>query len=470
MDALLLRTGVRVRAGVVLIILCTVISVQAQSIDEYVNKQLAARRIPAISVAVVRNGQVMVAKGYGVANVELGTPATENTVFQLASLTKQFTATAIMLLVEDGKLGLDDKLSSRVPELPAAWSGVTIRQLLNHTSGIKNLTDVKDFDKTIQQDLTQAEVLHLVADAPLDFPSGTKFSYSNTGYILLGMVIEKVSGKSYGDFMRERIFQPLGMTATRFNNRNDVVKNRAAGYLWEGETMRNANFVSPSQAFSAGALVSTAADMARWDIALGGEKLLGRKVLDSMFTPGKLADGSATKYGFGWGVDERKGHRMISHGGAIDGFSTYITRLVNDKLTVIVLCNLDGPHAQRIAQGIVEIYLPDLADPVAVAINDTAPEITAKLKAFLIRAAAGEFDRGDFTPEAQGTYFPDRVLQLKSFLGSLGSVKSFELVENEMRGEDRWRRYRYTGETGKALIGFALNKDQKIVGIGIRPE
>lgn len=440
-----------------------------QSVDELVNRQLTQRHIPGMSIAVVKDGKVVTAKGYGLANVELDVPATENTVYQLASVTKQFTATAIMLLVQDGKLTLDDKLSAKLSDLPASWGEVTVRQLLTHTSGIKNYTEVAGFDRHVREDMSHADVLKLVSAAPLDFPSGSKFHYSNTGFFLLGMIIEKLSGKSYGDFLSERIFQPLGMTATRFNDMHAVIKNRAAGYTFEQNSLRNANFVSPSQPFAAGGLISTVADMVKWDAALNGDKLLPRAVLESMWTPTKLTDGTTSNYGFGWGIDTKGSHRIIAHDGGIDGFSTAIVRLPADKLTVIVLANSDGARAETIAMEVGATYVPEVKDAPKPAIADALPESTAKLRAFLERAAAGKAELADFTADGQKFFFPDRINQLQGFMGSIGTIKSMELIEDEVRGEMRRRRYRVTGEKGAALIGFVIDNEGKIGGIGINP-
>jgi CubicO group peptidase (beta-lactamase class C family) len=445
-------------------------AVQAQSVDEIVVKQMAQRHVPGVSIAVVRDGKVVTAKGYGLANVELEAPATADTVYQLASVTKQFTATAILLLVQDGKLSLDDKASARLSNLPAAWANVTVRQLLSHTSGVPNYTAVPGFDKHVRADMTNDEVLKLVADAPLDFPSGSKFNYSNTGYYLLGMLIEKVSGKTYGEFISARIFQPLGMTASRFNDIHAVVKQRAAGYGWEDGGLRNADFVSPTQPFSAGALISTITDMIKWDAAMNQAKVLPQPILDSMWTATKLTDGSMSKYGFGWGVSEKKGHRMLEHSGGINGFSTDILRLPDDKLTVIVLTNSDSGQAPKIAKAIAATYVPEIADPPKAVIADASPADSQRLREFLNRGAAGTFNQDDFTADGQKFFFPDRINRLKGFLVSLGAIKSFELVEEEARPTGRRRQFRITGETGSALIGFILAADGKIEGIGISPE
>jgi D-alanyl-D-alanine carboxypeptidase len=445
-------------------------AVSAQSIDDYVNQQMTQHHIPGMSVSVIKDGKTLVSKGYGLANVELNVPATENTVYQLASVTKQFTATGIMMLVQEGKLGLDDKISAKLSDLPVIWANVTIRQLLTHTSGIKDYTSVSGFDKNVRCDMTKAEVLQLVADAPLDFPSGTKFNYSNTGYFLLGMIIEKVTGKVYGDFLRERIFQPLGMTATQFNDIHTVIKNRASGYMLDGQIIQNADFVSPTQPFAAGSLVSTVVDMAKWDAALDTEKLLPRAALDSMWVPAKLADGTVTTYGFGWGWQLKNGHPIAGHDGGINGFTTSIVRLLADHVTVIVLANLDVSGAGRIAHAIAGLYVPAVADAPVVAIADTTPELTAKQRDFLDRIKGGKAKPEEFTEQAQAFFFPDRIGKFQEFVSALGTIHTFELVEDETKDGVRRRRYRVKGTSGSALIALAVTADGKINGVWVTPE
>ena len=195
-------------------------------VDAIVQQLMQRRHIPGVSVAIVKDGKVVLAKGYGLANVELGVPATADTVYQLASVTKTFTATAIMMLVAEGKLALDDRITDRLPDLPAAWQDVTVRHLLSHTSGIKSYTSVRDFYKSTRKDYARREILDLVAKEPLEFAPGEKWNYCNTGYFLLGMLIEKVTGKQYGEFMDERIFKPLGMTRTRVNDLRAIIPDR----------------------------------------------------------------------------------------------------------------------------------------------------------------------------------------------------------------------------------------------------
>jgi CubicO group peptidase (beta-lactamase class C family) len=334
----------------------------ADVVDDYIKAKQEKEHIPSVSIAVIKDGKVIKKKSYGLANVEQATKATPSTVYQLASVTKQFTATAIMMLISEGKLSLDDKITSLLPDLPVTWSGVTVRHLLNHTSGIKSYTNTEIFGQTMRKDYTHKEIIDLVTKEPMEFAPGEQWHYNNTGYFLLGMLIEKITGKDYNAFLTERIFQPLGMTQTRVNKLSDIILNRAQGYSWEENTLRNGEYVSPTQPFAAGALVSTVNDMVKWDAGLSTEKLLTKSIQEQMWMPTKLNRGESATYGFGWVVHEMNGHRLIEHNGGIPGFSTQIARFVDDKLTVIVLTNLDN-NVALLTQGIAQRYLPALIAP-----------------------------------------------------------------------------------------------------------
>lgn len=333
------------------------LSAEEAKADAAIKAAMQQRHIPGLSVAVVRNGKPVFMKGYGLANVELAVPATKDTLYQLASVTKQFTAAATLMLVQEGKLALDEKIPTYLPDLPAAWKNVTVRHLLTHTSGIKSYTSIPAFVMNMRLDFTRAQIIKYAADAPIEFAPGTKWNYNNTGYFLLGMLIEKASGKSYNDFLSERIFQPLGMTHTRLNSMEAILPNRASGYT-AGNPLKNALFVPPGQPFAAGALVSTVEDMTKWDAALASDRLLPVRVREQMWTPVKLTDGKTAPYGFGWAVGKINGKRVVGHSGGIPGFSTHTERYLDDKLTVIVLCNLDGGNAEDIASKIAACYLP----------------------------------------------------------------------------------------------------------------
>lgn len=351
----------RFRVVPVLVLLCfAFVPARADKVDDYVQAQMQARRIPGLSLAVVRDGKIVKAQSYGLASVELNAPATKESVFEIGSITKQFTVAAIMLLVEGGKVGLDDKINTYLTDLrpPQSWSAVTVRNLLTHTSGIKTYTGLSGFE--FSKHLKHEEFVKALSAFPLDFQPGEKWSYSNSGYNLLGFIIEKASGKRYWEFMRERIFQPLGMNATRDRDPVPVISNRAAGYEWKNNSWENRD-ADLTDVFSAGAIVSTVPDLAKWNAALDTERVLKRSSLDQIWTPMRLNDGKIYPYGFGWDIDAVTGHHIISHGGQTAGFSASIARYTDDKLTVIVLCNLgDIGVAGKVRQGIAKLYVPSL--------------------------------------------------------------------------------------------------------------
>jgi len=286
----------------------------------------------------------------------LQVPVKPATVFQSGSVGKQFTATAVMMLAEEGKIGLEDPLTKYFPDAPATWNEVTVRELLSHTASFGDYPKAFDFRK----DWTEAEELKLIESIPLAYPPGAKWDYSNFGYVTLGILLHHVTGEFYGDFLQQRIFQPLGMTSTRIISEADIVPNRAAGYrLVKGE-LKNQEWVSPVVNTTAdGSLYFTILDLAKWDAALYTEKLLKRSSLDLMWTPVKLKDGQTNKgnYGFGWVIDQRSGHRCIHHEGSWQGFETAIARYVDDQLTVVALSNLADADPGKIVRHVAEMYL-----------------------------------------------------------------------------------------------------------------
>jgi D-alanyl-D-alanine carboxypeptidase len=440
------------------------------SIDDYLQSAMQKNHVPGISVAVVHDGKVVMARGYGLANVELSVPATENTVYQIASVTKTFTATAINMLVDEDKLKLDDKIVARLPDLPAAWKEVTVRQLLSHTSGIKSYTSVKDFHKTARKDYDRREIIDLVAKDPLEFAPGEKWNYSNTGYFLLGLLIEKVTGKSFGDFLADRIFKPLEMTHTRVNDLQTVIPNRAQGYTWNGKELRNGEYVSPTQPFAAGMLVSTVSDLVKWDAALDSERLLKKSSLERMWTPAALAKGEPAKYGFGWEIGTVNGHRRLSHGGGIPGFTSQLARFVDDKLTVIVLSNSDQCNAGALAQGIARRIVPTLTDKPLEPIADPDSKTTERLKKVLLAGQRGEVDPELFTEAAGKTLAVAIKKDGKNQLGSLGELKTFRLLEREPMDKSTRLRYRAEFEKQSLLMTFILDENGKIARLEGRPE
>ena len=346
------------------VLFCGIESAQAQSpatisaVTEYVKAEMQRQHIPGLSLLVVKAGTIVRAEGFGLSNVELQVPVKPETIFQSGSVGKQFTATAVMMLVEQGKIGLDDPLTKYFADAPATWKEVTVRELLSHTAGFGDYP--KTFD--MRKDWTEDEELKLIESIPLAYPPGTKWEYSNFGYVTLGILIHRVTGEFYGDFLQEQIFRPLGMQSTRIISEADIVPNRSAGYrLVKGE-LKNQEWVSPVVNTTAdGSLYFSILDLAKWDAALYTDKLLKRSSLDLMWTPVKLKNGEVNKgnYGFGWFIDNRDGHRCIHHDGSWQGFETAIDRYVDDKLTVVVLANLADSEPGKISQHVAEMYLAD---------------------------------------------------------------------------------------------------------------
>jgi CubicO group peptidase (beta-lactamase class C family) len=326
------------------------------AVETYVKGEMDRQHIPGLALLVARDGKIVRAQGFGFSNLEHRVVVKPETIFQSGSVGKQFTATAVMMLVEEGKIELDDSITKYFPEAPATWKPVTVRQLLSHTGGFTDYP--KDFD--FHKDYTEAELLKVVAGIPLAFPPGTKWRYANLGYLTLGILIHRVTGKFYGDVLEDRIFHPLGMQTTRIMSEADIIPNRAAGYRLVKDQVKNQEWVSPTLNTTAdGSLYFSILDLAKWDAALYTEKLLKRSSLEQMWTPVLLNDGQPNSghYGFGWEITNSHGHRLIGHEGSWQGFETQISRYVDDKLTVVVLSNLGDAHPGKIAEGVAEIYL-----------------------------------------------------------------------------------------------------------------
>jgi len=319
----------------------------ADRVDKYIKAQMQERRIPGLTLKIIRDGKVLKTAAYGRANLELDVPTRPETVFEIGSVTKQFTAAGILLLAQESKLAVDDRISQHLQNTPPAWNRVTIRHLLTHTSGIKSYTGLDGFE--LRRHLTQAQFIQAIGARPMEFQPGDSWKYCNTGYSLLGYIIENVSGISYWDFMNRRIFAPLGMHATTNRLPRLVIPNRAAGYEQTNQVWINRDS-DLTEVFAAGAIASTVGDLAKWSVALDGERILSAASKAQMWTPATLNDGKATKYGFGWYVDTFEGHRDIGHGGSTSGFSASIQRFPDDRLAVIILTNTDEQIASTLAR------------------------------------------------------------------------------------------------------------------------
>lgn len=320
---------------------------QIERVHDRVTTCMAEERIPALSLAVLRRGTPLILQGYGLANLEHHVPATAETLYEIASCSKQFVATATMLLAEEGKLTLDAPITRYFDDAPAIWQPITLRHLLTHTSGIvrDGLADYWRTPAAMHLDYDYPTMYNIIAGRELDFPTGEKCAYSNSGYFLVGLIIEKVTGQTLNQVLTARIFAPLGMDATRINDPLAILPNRASGYgLKEDGGWCKPPYLGLRHHFANGGLVSTVADLTKWDAALYGDQVLPRARLQEMWTPFVLNDGSPTDRGLGWVIGEHAGHSHIQHGGLLPGFASNISRFVStdlfsDGLTVIILTN-----------------------------------------------------------------------------------------------------------------------------------
>jgi CubicO group peptidase (beta-lactamase class C family) len=333
--------------------------------DEVVRSYVDAKQFMG-SVLVARDGKVILSKGYGSANLEWEVPNSPSAKFRLGSITKQFTAACILLLEERGKLKVEDPVKKYMPDAPAAWDKVTIFHLLTHTSGIPSFTGFPDYHSTEATPTTPEQLVARFRDKPLEFQPGEKWNYSNSGYVLLGYLIEKITQQSYSQFVQENIFNPLGMKDSGYDSNTAVILHRASGYSPGDKGISNAGYIDMSIPLSAGGLYSTTEDLLRWEQGLMGGKLLSAASLQKMTTPFK------SDYAFGLAVHTANGHKVIEHNGGIEGFNTALAYYPEDKLTVVVLANLNGGAPESIASNLAalargeKVVLPSERKEIAV--------------------------------------------------------------------------------------------------------
>jgi CubicO group peptidase (beta-lactamase class C family) len=362
----------RIAVSIGLIALPALLAGQDRSsqVDQYLRSEMASRKIPGLGLAVVRGGRVEKATSYGMANLELGIPVSDSTVFQINSTTKSFASVAVLMLAEAGKFRLDDPIGDHLDSLPAAWRPATIRQLLNHTSGLPDVIDNPTTGTLLARNVPDA--LTLLAPKPMMFARGTQWSYNQTNYMLLAMLIEKKAGMTFPEFCLERELRPLGITRAAFGDSRHVIPGRASGYTKISTAggkvamlpaVQNTWYEFEPFLYTGAGLHLSAADFGRWVAALLQGKLISRKSLEEIWTPTKLADGTvfrlggALGYGLGWPLLDRPRHRAAGgSGGARAAFFVY----PEDDLAVVVLTNLQGAGPEALVEGVAAIYLPDL--------------------------------------------------------------------------------------------------------------
>ena len=329
-------------------------------LDSEIGDYVEESNIPGALVAVASRGEIIHLQTYGMANIELAVPVSENSVFEIGSISKQFVAAAVMLLVEEGKLGLDDAIHRYLPDLPGEWLGVTVRQLLTHTSGIPDYEEIGSYD-VYRFRLTPEEVIRIAHGRPMDFAPGTGSYYSNTGYFLASMIVERIEGQPLGRVLKSRIFDPLGMTQTGMADPESIIPHRAAGY-WVNKTgdLINRNPTETSSTLGAGGLLSSAQDMAKWDEALYGTGLLSDESKTAMWTSMILPNGEDTEYGFGWAVSPYQGLRSQSHRGQVAGFVASFSRFPDQEAAIIVFMNRYRVSSSRLHYAVLHTFMPSL--------------------------------------------------------------------------------------------------------------
>jgi CubicO group peptidase (beta-lactamase class C family) len=436
------------------------------SVDRFIRSELTRQHIPGMSVAVLRGDSVVLARGYGLANVERRVPATDSTVYAVGSVSKQFTAAAIVLLSQQGRLRLDDPITRYLPEGLAVWSGVTIRHLLTHTSGIPQDTTLDE-----RRDYPETKLVRS-AVRPLEFPPGKLESYSSTGYALLGVIIHRVSGVPWGHFVRDSIFRPLGMRTAGVNSEMDTVANRAAGHYLVNDTLQKPDPVSPSLNSAADCCLSLSVrDFARWAIGLNHGKVLGRSGLELSWTPVRLNNGGTYPYGLGWNLFEQRGYRRIGHSGAWLGSHATIQRYPDFDLTVIVLLNLGQANSEGIAVGIAGLLEPALTPPhlLPSRLKGATPPTSIDR---LLRAIASDSEAQLVTPEFRDTFPRPRRQLIAGLLDGIHTWTPLGCDRVRGRGITRLRSRiehicyaKGTGKPGSLLVTVLYGSDWRAAGL-----
>ena len=331
----------------------------ADRLDELVEIERGKQKVPGVGVAIVRGGEPLKLQGYGLANVEHRVSVSPETIFQSGSVGKQFTAVAVMLQVEAGTLALDDPIARFFPGAPAAWRRITVRHLLTHTSGI---ADYGGKSVDYRKDYSDDEFARMAFGLALEFPPGSRYSYSNSGYALLGFIVNKAAGRFYGDVLAERVFAPLGMTTARVMSESAIVPNRAAGYRLVDGALQNQEWVSPQlNTMADGSLYLSLRDLVAWDRGLRAGAVLKPESWNEVYAPVALTSGKTYPYGFGWKLDEVAGQKVRRHGGSWQGFKSDIARFLGSDLTVIVLANLAQARPERFTDALAGAVDPTLA-------------------------------------------------------------------------------------------------------------
>lgn len=427
----------------------------ADATDDYVKAQMRWLKIPGLSLAVCKNGRIIKAAGYGLADVDRKIPATAKTVYKIASVSKQFVAANVMRLIQERKIGLDDSVCKYLSSAPASWKPITIRRLMNHTSGL--VREIPAADPT--KPTSNSEVVNAAFSAPLQFPVGEKWGYSNIGYYVLAEVIAKVTRGSWPDSVRRNVFGPVGMNNTYKVTENNI-PNMASGYEFRNRRLQPAEkwvALRPSGAFA-----STVLDMAKWDSALRSTQLFDAKSKHEIWSPASLANGQTKPYGFGWFLDPWNGHERTYHSGGVPGFVAEFQRFTKEGISVIVLCNLGSRDLSDFAIHIAGLYSKNLVPPLRPAIRDTNPGFTTKVKVLIESLSRSTFEPSMFTPNAARGIQQDIASGFPNSLREQGKLVRVELLESQSEGTGHHYLYRILYQNLILFAAFSVNSQGQI--------
>jgi CubicO group peptidase (beta-lactamase class C family) len=460
----------RATVALAVLLVCATSLIASDAVDQYIQRGIKQRNIPGLSLAAIRDGRMIKLAGYGRASLELDAPAAGDTVYEIGSITKQFTAEAVMLLVEDGRLGLDDPIARYLPPTPDSWRPITIRHLLTHTSGLRDWEAAGVLP--YHAEYTPSDYIALIARYPLDFPPGEQFRYTNSGFPLLGMIVERASGEPYTAFVISRILRPLGLTATRFKDPGEVVTGRAEGYIFRDGVFRRGEQPRPAVIAPNGGIMTTAADLASWAASVLNGRLLRPASLREMLTPVRLNSGRTVNHGFAWFMTVFNGHRIILHPGTtIGGYSAVVYHYPDDRLTVVALANLDDGAfgVDTMVQRVADSYVPGVWLSGLKRQPDPDRQETKALVDLLKSVAEGG-NPDQLLPTAQAALTPALRAETAS---RLKAQTTFECIGEERCGPshfvlgpdvDRFRRYRMVTGGRVVYYTFSLTHDGKVVG------
>ncbi|MEJ8843881.1 serine hydrolase [Lacibacter sp. H375] len=420
------------------------------SFDTLLNKEFKSGE-PGATAIVVRKGQVIYKKAIGMADMELNVPLQADMIFRIGSITKQFTAVAILQLAEQGKLSLQDDIKKFVPELTFK-ENITVEHLLNHTSGIVSYTNKADFPSKMRTDMKPMEIIHLTSKDTLEFKPGTKWNYNNTGYIILGYIIEKLSGKTYEEYVQQNLFAPAGMNNSYYGSESKIIKNRAKGYEKEKNTFQNSDYISMTLPYAGGSLLSTVEDLWKWNKALYSYKFIKKEWVDKATTPYVLPNGKSTRYGYGLSINLVQGSKAIEHGGGIPGFLTDAIYLPAEDVFVAVFSNCGCKSPNNVTYKMAALAIGKPLNFKAIPISETdakayeAVYVNDEGEERVIRYANGKLtsQRGSGTQfviekfEKDRFFFENSVSIIEFTRNQRGAVES--LIFKSNTEESTWKK------------------------------